>query len=252
MRTNRLLAGLVAVAMFVSACSDDGPRGGTTDNDGAGGLSGSLSILTRPATADAMTRLVEAYGEHPDAADVELTTGSLPKFRQLIEAGDIDLAIVPKAGFEQSGIDLPSGPIGRRLAVIAVPSGNPDGVADVSVFATDSGLRTGVCSAPTIYGDFAVALLARSGVTPDPATVVDDCDGALMEVSDGALDAVFLGRPSFALPPGIELVEPPEEQNFIFEFALVVLEESPETRSFIAFLASDTAREILTEEGWLP
>ena len=51
---------------------------------------------------------------------------------------------------------------------------------------------------------------------------------------------------------GSLLLDIDEDQNVVFEFSYVVIGSSSDAVGFGEFLASDTARAILTDRGYLP
>jgi molybdate transport system substrate-binding protein len=162
-------------------------------------------------------------------------------------------AIVPSPYL--GSVDSDSVVIGRNLAMIAVPAGNPGQVSGLDAFAADAALDTAICGADSPYGNLATLVLEREGVTPDPARVGVGCDAdAVAQVARGDLDAALVFRSFLEIPGGVEVINIPDDQNLVIDirYAPVGDAEDSETGSFPEFLKSDQATDILTHEGFLP
>ena len=246
-RRTHLLAPVVVAAVALAACGGD--DGDSTDN-ASSGAEGAATIHTVSELEPVVTELIQSYGG-ASGAGLELTVAPESEVVQAVSQGAP--AIVP--GPFLGDTDTDSVVIGRNLAIIAVPAGNPGQVTSADAFAPGSALDTAICGADSAYGNLATLVLERMGVTPDPARVGVGCDAdAVAQVASGDLDAALVFRSFLEIPEGVEVVNIPEEQNLVIDirYAPVGGTEGSDTDSFAEFLQSDQATQILTHDGLLP
>jgi ABC-type molybdate transport system substrate-binding protein len=55
-----------------------------------------------------------------------------------------------------------------------------------------------------------------------------------------------------AIPPDVELVDVPEDQNIVLDVRYLPTSGTPSSGSFEEFLASEAAAQVLSELGFLP
>ena len=243
MRRSPLLAAFLIAAVAMAACSDDG---GTSTRRPAAGTSGTIHTVRalEPVTA----RLLDVYKTVDPDANLALKVSPQAQAVQGAEGTD-GIAILPTVWL--AGVD--STALGRSLAIIAVPSGNPGQVTGVGAFAAEAGQKTAACGPDTVLGNFAAVVVLLGGVEPDPDRVRAGCAGrAVDRVARGELDAALVFRTAVRIPDGVEVIELPEDQNLIIEIAYAGRANSEDARAFVRFLGSDPAKLILADEGFLP
>jgi ABC-type molybdate transport system substrate-binding protein len=248
-RHSKVLVAPLVVAVLMVACSDDDETPATsTVADGA-----ALSVHIPAEYEEAVGLVVDAFeSENPDA-DVEVVVEEMDGLTASVVDETADVAILPQLWLDDLDSTAPTGEFGRNLPIIVVPEGNPGGIEGTEAFASDSGLSTAVCGPETAIGKISVLALGSTGVTPDPATVAAGCEAEVVsQVAAGELDAAFIYRMGTVLPDGVEVVDAPVDDNFVFEITYVVVDESAAADDLIEFIASDTGQEILTENGYLP
>jgi molybdate transport system substrate-binding protein len=237
-----LLVLIVAVSLALAACGDDGDSNGSASSEAEG------TVHTVPQLEPVVRDLVDAYNEGPDPR-VDVTVE--PEEDAVQAASQGRPAVLPGSWLEDADTD--SKAIGRNLAIIAVPAGNPEHVKDVTAFSADSGLDTQVCAVDTAYGNFGSLVLERSGVQPDLAVVSSGCDAdALARVASGDLDAALVFRGLVEVPAGVEVVNIPDDRNLVIDISYAPVASDGPASAFGDFLASDTAKQILTQQGLLP
>jgi hypothetical protein len=244
-RRNPLALAVVA-AVVLSTCGGD--DGGAADPPSAEGGGATATVHTVPELEPVVRGLVEAYDETSDVG-VELAVG--PQNDVVRAVSDGRAAILPGAWL--GGVDAEGVVIGRNLAIIAVPAGNPSQVTGVDTFAAGSGLDTAMCGADSPFGNFAALVVARGGVQPDPAHATSGCDAdAVARVVRGELDAALVFRAFVPIPDGVEVVSIPDDQNLVIEVRYAPVAANASADSFQAFLRSDAAKQVLTQHGFLP
>jgi hypothetical protein len=246
MRRGSLLALCVAAALAVSACGGDGGGSAGSADDAAG--EGLATIHTVAALEPLAQGLVDAYNATSEAP-VSVKVQAPEQAIQAVSTGSA--GILPGAWL--GAVDAGNKAIGRNLAIIAVPTGNPSRVSGLDAFADDSGLDTAVCGPDSPYGNLAAAIVMRAGVELDPAQVGTDCEAdAVARVAGGELDAALMFRIYVAIPPDVELVDVPEDQNIVLDVRYLPTSGTPSSGSFEEFLASEAAAQVLSELGFLP
>jgi ABC-type molybdate transport system substrate-binding protein len=233
------LAAVAAVAM--AACGDD--------DGGSAGSSGEIdAISTATPLEPVVTELVDAYNETSNAG-IELAVA--PQDQAVDRVSQGAPAILPTPWL--SGTDADSVVIGRSLAIIGVPAGNPAQVNGVDAFASHSGLETMACGANSPSGNLAAAVLSLGHVEPDPARLDEGCDAdALARVARGELDAALVFRGNVQVPEGVEVITIPDDENVVIDVAYAPAADDASRDSFQGFLESDTATQILSRHGLLP
>jgi len=249
MRRRSLLALCVAAALAASACGGGGGGSGGSAGSADDATGEGLATIHTVAALEPLARgLADAYNATSDAP-VSVKVEAQEQAIQAVSTGNA--GILPGAWL--GDVDAGNTAIGRNLAIIAVPTGNPSHVSGLDAFADDSGLDTAVCGPDSPYGNLAAAIVTRAGVDLDPAQVGTDCDAdAVTRVAGGELDAALVFRAFVAVPPDVELVDLPEDQNLMLDVRYVPTSGTPSSGSFEAFLASDAAAQVLTELGFLP
>ena len=235
----QLLALIVAASVALAACGGGDDSTGSADSD---------TVHTAPQLEPVVRDLVDAYNTESDTG-VDVAVESEQDVVQAVSDGRA--AVVPGPWLD--GVDADTVGIGRNLAIIAVPAGNPKAVADVSAFSPDSGLNTEVCAPDSSYGNLGSLVLERGGVQADLAQISSGCDAdALTRVASGQLDAALVFRGFVEVPEGVEVVNIPDDKNLVIDVRYAPMADDASAGSFAEFLSTDTAKQILTQQGLLP
>ncbi len=252
MTRKTLVVGVVVAALMLGACGSD-KKGTTTGSTPKPAGKGGLVVATVPSLKTVVTSIVTAYNKtHPRG-----------QFRVVIEnPGVMKKAVLKPAA--QIAIDgnalkvlvkgAKKGSFGRNVAVIAVSTTNPHHVTDLKAFAATSGLKTKVCGAKSIVGNFTAFVLSKAKIKPDPSTVAFDCEAkALADVAANKLDAVLMYRAGHPAPSGVKLITIPNAQNILIPISYAVIGGTTGPLSvFEKYLSSPGTHAILTHAGYLP
>lgn len=214
----------------------------------------------------AAASLTDAFGEieeefeaaNPDV-DVSLNlAGSSALREQILEGAPADVfASANVANMDQvvaAGETAATPSIfARNLLQIAVPAGNPAGVADLEAF-SDETLLVGLCAEGVPCGDFARQALTNAGVTPSIDTNEPDVRSLLTKVEAGELDAGITYVTDVASTDGaVEGIDIPEAVNVVAEYPIVVLAGATNrdtATAFIEFVLSPEGKSLLAGFGF--
>jgi molybdate transport system substrate-binding protein len=141
----------------------------------------------------------------------------------------------------------------RNQLVIAVPKGNPRGVARLADLARP-GLKVALCAAQVPCGAAARTALAAGRVTVTPVTLEPDVRATLTKLRLGEVDAALVYRTDVrAVAADVDGVEFPESDRAVNDYPIAVLAGAPNpagAREFVAFVRSPAALTTLTAAGF--
>ena len=258
-----LLVTLTAVTALtgLTACGsgdDSADRPRSAGGDRAAGL-GSITVLAASSLTEAFGELGDRLeAEHPGttvrfsfAASSELATqitsgapadvfasASPATMDQVVQAGD---AAGDPAVFVRNRLE------------IAVPAGNPAGVAGLADFA-DEDLTLALCAPEVPCGAAAETAFAAAGVTPQPDTLEPDVKATLAKVTLGEVDAALVYRTDvIAAGDEVEGIDFPEAADAVNDYPVVALAEAPNAegaQAFVDLVLSGEGRSVLEAAGF--
>ena len=115
----------------------------------------------------------------------------------------------------------------KNQLVIAVPKGNPKGIAGLSDL-TKPGLKVALCAEQVPCGAAAKKALDAANVTLTPVTLEQDVKAALAKVKLGEVDAALVYRTDAkSAASDVDGIEFPESAGAINDYPIVVLKNAP-------------------------
>lgn len=135
---------------------------------------------------------------------------------------------------------------------IAVPAGNPAGIAGLADFATPE-LLIGLCAAGAPCGDFGRRALEAAGVIPSIDTEEPDARALLTKIEAGELDAGIVYATDVLSSSAADGIAIPEQFNVVAEYPIAVLTEAPNAggaEAFVNFVLSEEGQAILQRYGF--
>jgi molybdate transport system substrate-binding protein len=136
---------------------------------------------------------------------------------------------------------------------IAVPQGNPAGIAGLDDFAREE-LLIGLCAEDVPCGEFGLEALASAGVTPSIDTNEPDVRALLTKIEAGELDAGITYVTDVMSTEGtVEGIDIPDENNVVAEYPIAALASAPSpdtAAAFVEFVLSGEGQAILTAYGF--
>ena len=267
-RTRRSLTVLGAV-LTVAALAGCGatatpePRDGTATASDE--LSGTLTVAAAASLQEAFTELTAAFTrEHPGVEFAALSTdGSSVLGAQIIAGAPVDVF----ASADQKNMDkvadaglLASDPVpfATSSLEIAVPAGNPRGIATLADLArTGSGGTPPVvviCAPEVPCGAASRTLLERDGVSLRPASEEQSVSGVVTKLTSGEADAGLVYRSDVLASAGaLEGIEIPGSRDAAGLYLAAPLSDSASpaaARAFAEYLASEDAQALLRRLGF--
>ncbi len=243
------LPALVAL-LLVSACSGPAERSAE--------LTGELLVSAAASLTDAFGDLEAAFEEaHPDV-DVLLNLGASSALReQILEGAPADVFASANASNMDQVVEADEASESKVFATnrlqIAVPPGNPGGLAGLDDFA-DEALLIGLCEEEVPCGDFGRQALENAGVTPSIDTNEPDVRALLTKIEADELDAGIVYVTDVASTDGgVEGIDIPDELNVVAEYPIAALSSAPNpdaAAAFVAFVLSEEGQAILAEYGF--
>lgn len=237
---------LLALSLVAPACG--GPA-----------ADGALAVFAAASLTDSFEMLAAAFEAGRPGVTVTLNFAASSALREQILAG------APADVFASASTDdmnrlaaagaLAGEPriFARNRMVIAVPAGNPGGVADLADFA-DPNRLIGLCAEEIPCGRYAREALASAGVTPSPDSLEPDVRALLTKVAAGELDAGIVYATDVAAAGGTaEAIAIPAAHAVVASYPIAALASSPRedlAAAFVAFVLSPQGQVVLATYGF--
>ncbi|MDY7105658.1 MAG: molybdate ABC transporter substrate-binding protein [Actinomycetota bacterium] len=251
----------MASALVAGGCGSDDDTEAAGD-DGAGAtIGGTVLVFAAASLTDAFADLEAAFEDaHPDA-DVQLNLAGSSSLREQVLAGapaDVFASANPAnmAQLVEAG-EVDGEPIVfvHNELRIAVPPGNPGGVAGLADLADDE-LLVGLCAEQVPCGAFAREALADAGVEPSIDTNEPDVRALLTKLGADELDAgIVYATDVIAAGDAVEGIEIPADQNVVADYPIAALANAPNpaaAAAFVELVLAPGGRDILADHGFDP
>ncbi|MFC8619667.1 molybdate ABC transporter substrate-binding protein [Micromonospora purpureochromogenes] len=250
----------LAVLPMVAALGLAGCGGDAGDGDPSG-VTGTLTVFAAASLTESFTTLGRQFEDaHPGVRVTFNFAGSSALATQITQGAPADVfaSAAPKnmATVTDAGATVGSPTVfARNQLVIAVPKGNPAGVARLADL-TRPGAKVALCAEQVPCGAAATRVLGAAGVKLTPVTLEQDVKGALSKVTLGEVDAALVYRTDVrSAAAKVDGVEFPESAGAINDYPVVVLKDAPNpaaARAFVDHIRSDQGRAVLTDAGFQP
>ncbi|MEX1124515.1 MAG: molybdate ABC transporter substrate-binding protein [Acidimicrobiia bacterium] len=250
MRTLHRVTITVALTAVIAACA------GTGDEN----VEGEVLVSAAASLTEAFGAIEAAFEDANPSVDVVLNRGSSSSLReQILEGAPVDVfASANTSNMDQvsdaGAIEGEPRVFAKNSLQIAVPAGNPAGVADLADFANEE-LLIGLCAEDVPCGDFGRQALEKAGVTPSIDSNEPDVRALLTKIESGELDAgIVYVTDVISTGGGVEGVEIPDSQNVVADYPIAALADAPNAQAaaaFVSFIISDLGQAILGEYGFI-
>jgi molybdate transport system substrate-binding protein len=221
----------------------------------AGSGERTLTVFAAASLTDVFTEIGAELEDRQPGLEVRFAfAGSSALAAQLLQgapadvfasADEVQMARLTEAGLIEDAEIFATNPL-----VIAVPPGNPAGVADLADFARED-LRIAVCAPEVPCGALAETVFVAAGVAAAPDTYEEDVRAALTKVELGEVDAALVYLTDAVAAGGaVESVRFPEAEAALNRYPVGVLTGAPNPDAawaFVDLLLSGTGRAILDD-----
>ncbi|WES64497.1 molybdate ABC transporter substrate-binding protein [Microbacter sp. GSS18] len=255
-RTPLTLAALAAAALAFSGCA--GAPGSSAPESSRDGVAGELTVYAAASLASAFDDLAAEFERlHPDLTVRPIVyDGSSTLAVQLLEGAPADVfASADEANMQavtDAGLAADPHVFATNTLVIAVPDGNPRGVADLGDLA-DPEAAVVLCAAAVPCGAASATLLANAGVAVTPASEEQNVTAVLTKVAAGEADAGLVYATDIARASGVEAVAAAGAADVVNRYPIAALTDAANpvaADAFVAFVLGGTGRAVLADRGF--
>ncbi|MEU2664854.1 molybdate ABC transporter substrate-binding protein [Micromonospora sp. NPDC007220] len=251
-RTVAAAAAVITALVALAGCG-----AGTTA--GGGSTDGTVTVFAAASLTESFTRIGRDFeATHPGTSVILNFAGSAALAAQINQGAPADvfasaatrnMTTVAEAG----NADGDPVVFVRNQLVVAVPRGNPRGVAGLADLARP-GVKVALCAEQVPCGAAARTALDAASVALTPVTLEQDVRGALSKVRLGEVDAALVYRTdALAATADVTAVEFPESARAVNDYPIVALRDPPNpdgARAFVAYVRSERGRAVLTGAGF--
>lgn len=248
------IAIVAALALGMAACG-----GADAADSTASDPAGEVLVSAAASLTDAFADIEAAFEATQPKVEVILNLGGSSSLReQILEGAPVDVFASANETNMARVVDggLVSGTpqvFASNLLQVAVPSGNPAGVAGLDDFDRED-LLIGLCAEAVPCGVFARQALGNAQVVAAIDTNEPDVRALLTKIEAGELDAGITYVTDVASTDGsVNGIDIPIEVNVVAEYPIATLVDAPNpgaAAAFVAFVISDEGRSILESHGF--
>ncbi len=249
---------LASCTVLAAAAGCTGPAQGGPEA-GGGALEGEVTVLAAASLNGVMPLVEEMLERENPGLTVTSSFGPSSALAQQVVAGaPADVIVTASAATVQTVVDAGEAAgdpvlVARNSLEIAVPPGNPAGVATLEDLAGPD-VKLALCAPEVPCGAAAVELLERAGVEATPVTLGRDVTATLTLVRLGEVDAALVYRTDvIGAGDAVTGVEVPLAGEVVTDYPAAVLKASRNpaaARAVVDLLASAPGQEVLREAGF--
>ena len=245
----RLVAGVTA-AFAITSCSPGQQTSSSAPTQ--------LRILAAASLATVMPKLATAYdADHPGTSFQFAFAGSSTLASQIVNGAPADvfasadsqnMTRVTTAGLADGA---PTTFATNTLEIVAA-KGNPKKIHGLPDLARP-GLVVVLCAPDVPCGGYAQQSLRAAGVTVHPASLETDVSSVLRKVQLGEADAGIVYTTDVRGANSVSGVPIPDRLNIMAIYPVAALKSAHDraaARSFVSFLGSPVARQVLRDAGF--
>jgi molybdate transport system substrate-binding protein len=253
------LAGLAALLVVGAAGCGGGSGAAASGGASSAALSGNVTVFAAASLTESFTKIGKDFEAANPGVQVTFNFAGSSALATQINQGapaDVFASAAPtnmKAVTDAGNGDGTPTTFVRNQLVIAVPEGNPKGVAGLADL-TKPGVKVALCAQQVPCGAAAKKAIDAAGVKLTPVTLEQDVKAALSKVRLGEVDAALVYRTDAkSAASDVDAVEFPESSRAINEYPIVLVKDAPNkaaARAFIAWVLSGKGKSVLTQAGF--
>lgn len=217
-----------------------------------------VTVLAAASLTESFDEIVAAYEKANPGVTVRVSYGSSATLAAQITSGapaDVFASANAStmASLARAGIEVRPRTLATNVLQIAVPPGNPAGVAGLADFARPE-LRIALCDEDVPCGSAARQLLAELGITPRADTLEVDVKATLNKVQLGEVDAALVYRTDVvAAGPRVQGLPTPGAERVVNTYQVASLPQAPDraaAEAFVGYLLSPVGQETMRRYGF--
>lgn len=243
----RAIAAFVAAAVLgLSGCGGD-------DASAAG--EGTVTVFAAASLTESFTQIGNDFEAANPGVKVTFNfAGSSALATQISQGAPADVfASASPTNLKAVTTDGTPVTLVKNQLVIAVPKGNPKGIAGLADL-TKPGVKVALCAEQVPCGAAAKKALDAASVTLTPVTLEQDVKAALSKVKLGEVDAALVYRTDAkAAASDVDGIEFPESAGAVNDYPIAVLKDAPNktgAQAFVAYVQSGKGMAVLTAAGF--
>jgi molybdate transport system substrate-binding protein len=250
-------AGLTALAMLaLTGCGTETRPGPASSGSG---VTGTVTVFAAASLTESFTQIGKDFEAANPGAEVTFNFAGSSALATQINQGapaDVFASAAPanmKAVTDAGNGDGAPATFARNQLVIAVPKGNPKGVAGLQDLGK-AGVKVALCAEQVPCGAAAKKALETASVKITPVTLEQDVKAALSKVRLGEVDAALVYRTDAkAAAADVVGIEFPESANAVNDYPIIVLKGAPNkagAQAFVAWVTSEKGKSVLAGAGF--
>lgn len=256
MRIRSLIVPLAASALLLAGCASPTPE--VEDTTPASTLEGTVTVLAAASLTDVFDDLAAQFMEaNPDVEVVMSYGGSSALAEQIVSGSPADVFASANEStmttVDDAGLAVDPVVFTTNVLELAVPAGNPGGVAGLADLA-DPELTIALCDPAVPCGSAAQKLLDQEGIVASVDTLEEDVRAALTKVALGEADAALVYRTDvISAGEEVESIVIPEAASAVNNYPISLLVDAPNAKAaqaFIDFVLGEVGRKALTDAGF--
>ena len=252
------VATFAAAALAITGCGSDKPAGTPTQGSSTA-VTGTVTVMAAASLTESFTQIGKDFEAANPGTKVVFNFGGSSALATQINQGfaaDVFAAASPatmKTVTDAGDADGTPVVFVKNQLVIAVPKGNPKGIAGLSDL-TKAGLKVALCAEQVPCGAAAKKALDAAKVSLTPVTLEQDVRQALSKVKLGEVDAALVYRTDAKADSGkVTGLEFPESAKAINDYPIAALQNAANpagAAAFVAFIESAPAQTALSRAGF--
>ena len=215
-----------------------------------------ITVSAAASLTDAFAEIGAAFTERNPDTDVRFNFAGSSTLAEQINAGaPVDVFAAASLDSMQSAIEAGSitdhEPFTSNALAIAVPSGNPAGIASLADLA-DPDVSLVVCAKQVPCGAAATALFEQNSLDVTPVSLEADVRAVLTKVIADEADAGIVYRTDITgAGTEVEEITISDERNIATTYPIATTADAgPDAQAFVDFVLSDDGQEILDSWGF--
>ncbi|MDY0827653.1 molybdate ABC transporter substrate-binding protein [Microbacterium sp. BG28] len=253
-----LIGLVVAGCLLLAGCAGTAEPTPAPSASGAAELTGTLTISAAASLSAAFDEIAQGFeAEHPGVQIPPISyDGSSTLATQIIGGAPVDVFASADENNMNKVVDagLAGDPqvFATNTLVIAVPRGNPAGIASLGDLAKP-GATVVLCAPEVPCGAASQKLLSAAGVTVTPVSQEQNVTAVLTKVAAGEADAGLVYATDVKGRDDVDSLTPDGAGAVVNRYPIAVLKDAPDAAvaaAFVAYVRGERGQAVLAAHGF--